>query len=187
MIPWHSIAYDFLDEKWYPDDEVTAGHMIGLHAAPCPVLPCVANICLILFFCYLAIPDTISAVAAPFFGLFVDTMGFRGYIMLLCSLCLALVHAFLGYSDASPVTALVFLGQFLGSAYLSIRSQFVLFCSGIAYAMYAAAVWPSVSFLVPEKRLGMAYGISTCKRSALVFDCFSAALIIVYCDIAQLH
>ena len=45
-----------------------------------------------------------------------------------------------------------------------------VFCcriTGFGYAMYAAAVWPSVAYLVPSQRLGMAYGISTCMRAAL--------------------
>jgi hypothetical protein len=44
VVPWHSIASDLLQDRWYNKDPQRAGVMLG-------------------------IPDTISAVSSPFFGL----------------------------------------------------------------------------------------------------------------------
>lgn len=60
-----------------------------------------------------AIPDTIAAVGAPFFGLLVDKFGYRGYVMLACALTLSAVHFSFAFapSSSSPAPELAFLGR----------------------------------------------------------------------------
>jgi MFS family permease len=72
-----------------------------------------------------SIPFFISAFASPFLGGSVDLVGGRAYICLASACMLAAVHALLGFTDVTP--------------YALMSGQ------GIAYSMFAAALWPSVS------------------------------------------
>jgi hypothetical protein len=51
-----------------------------------------------------------------------------------CSAVLAVVHGSLGALTITPIPALVVLG--------------------FGYALYSSAIWPSVAYVVPAKRLG---------------------------------
>ena len=37
---------------------------------------------------------------------------------------------------------------------------------GVAYSMFAAALWPSIPYVVPEKSVGIAYGVVTAVQNA---------------------
>ena len=89
----------------------------------------------------LSIPYALSACLSPFLGGVIDVAGGRAFVCLASGLMLVLVHALLGYSSVTPYVPLV--GQ------------------GVAYSMFAAALWPSVPYLVPEKSVGIAYGVVT--------------------------
>jgi len=93
-----------------------------------------------------SIPFFISAFASPFLGGSVDFLGGRGIVCLFSALMLVAVHSLLGYSEVSP--------------YLLMTGQ------GLAYSMFAAALWPSVPYLVPEKSVGIAYGVVTAVQNA---------------------
>lgn len=89
----------------------------------------------------LSIPYLLSAILSPFLGGVIDATGGRAFVCLASGLILVLVHALLGYSSVTAYVPLV--GQ------------------GVAYSMFAAALWPSVPYLVPEKSVGIAYGVVT--------------------------
>lgn len=87
----------------------------------------------------MSIPYIISASLSPFLGGFVDRYGLRAVIATLSPMALVIVHAFLGYSDVSPIGPMV--GQ------------------GLAYACFAAVIWPSVALIVESRVVGLAYGV----------------------------
>lgn len=73
------------------------------------------------------------------FGIFVDSYGYRGLILIIAPAILVLVHAMLGYTTLDPIGLMV--GQ------------------GVAYAMYAATFWSSITVLVEPRFTGLAYGV----------------------------
>ncbi|KAI8844171.1 major facilitator superfamily domain-containing protein [Chytridium lagenaria] len=64
IIPFNTIASDFLMSKWYPGDTET------------PV----------------CIPDSMSAILVPICGAFVDRYGHRATLLILCAIVIAAVH-----------------------------------------------------------------------------------------------
>uniref|UniRef100_I2CPB7 Lysosomal dipeptide transporter MFSD1 n=1 Tax=Nannochloropsis gaditana (strain CCMP526) TaxID=1093141 RepID=I2CPB7_NANGC len=107
----------------------------------------------------MSIPYTISAVLSPFLGLAVDRFGRRAVIVTLAPLVLVGVHLSLAYwRSLSPAVPLV--GQ------------------GLAYSAFAAVLWPSVPFTVPEDRVGVAYGLTTAIQNAglALFPLMAAAI-----------
>ena len=72
---------------------------------------------------------------------------------------LAGVHLALGFSRAAPVAPLVF--------------------QGIAYSIYASALWPSMPLVMREDQLGSAYGLITAVQN------LGLARYIIYTSIAD--
>ena len=84
----------------------------------------------------------ISAVASPFLGILVDKTGLNLVWLNLGILLTLGAHAMLA-----------FLGTAMWFPY------FAMVLMGIAYSLLACALWPLVSFIVPEHQLGTAYGM----------------------------
>jgi sugar phosphate permease len=82
-----------------------------------------------------------SMFGMPLFGLLADRMGRRTLLMMVGSLLLVLPFLFLLYTDLPP-------GLSIGTM-------------GIAFAMVPAVLWPAVTYLVPDSRLGSAYALMT--------------------------
>ncbi|KAJ3100355.1 hypothetical protein HDU97_002273 [Phlyctochytrium planicorne] len=85
VVPFNTIASDFLMSKWYPGDTETAGVVMS-------------------------IPDSMSAILVPICGAFVDRYGNRATLLIFCSLVIAGVHLTLGLTYLDPVLPLVCLG-----------------------------------------------------------------------------
>jgi MFS family permease len=79
--------------------------------------------------------------ATPAFGLLVDRTGRRSFYMAVGSLLLMGVFPMLLYADWS---------LWIPTALL-----------GVAYSLVPAVLWPSVPYLVEDRRLGTAYGLMT--------------------------
>jgi hypothetical protein len=94
----------------------------------------------------MSIPYIISACLSPFLGGFVDKFGMRAVIATIAPAMLVIVHAFLGFTSTSPIGPLV--GQ------------------GLAYAGFAAVIWPSVPLIVPQRLVGLAYGVAFSIQNA---------------------
>ncbi|MEI7726198.1 MAG: MFS transporter [Bacteroidota bacterium] len=75
----------------------------------------------------------------PLFGWFVDKKGKTASLMIYGSLMLILVHLMLTFTSLNPYVLMVLMG--------------------IAFSLVPAAMWPAVSRIVPEHRLGTAYGM----------------------------
>jgi len=94
----------------------------------------------------LAIPFFISAFASPFLGGFVDLFGRRATLMYVAAGVVLVVHATFAFTHITPYPEMVVLG--------------------IAYSVYAAAIWPSVPLVVEERSIGTAYGVITAMQNA---------------------
>lgn len=82
-----------------------------------------------------------SMFATPFIGLLIDKIGRRAQIMFIGSIIILPVYLLLAYSSLNlfiPVTMM-----------------------GIAFSLIPAVMWPSVAYIVDEKKLGTAYALMT--------------------------
>jgi MFS family permease len=84
---------------------------------------------------------TMAMVATPLFGLLVDKVGRRALFMALGSLLL------------TPV--------YLVMAYTQVPLQITIVMMGISFSLIPAVLWPSVAYIVEERRLGTAYALMT--------------------------
>ena len=82
----------------------------------------------------MSIPYIISSVISPFLGFGIDLLGGRAFFATLAWLVLIAVHSLLGFTAITPYVPLV--GQ------------------GLAYSVFAAALWPSVPYVVDARYVG---------------------------------
>ncbi len=82
-----------------------------------------------------------AAVCTIFFGAFVDKKGKRATLMLGGAALLVFSHLCFGLTHITPWVLVPLFG--------------------IAFSLVPAAMWPAVALIVPEKRLGTAYGFMT--------------------------
>jgi MFS family permease len=75
----------------------------------------------------------------PLFGRFTDIKGKSASVMVYGSLLLVLVHLILSLTNLTPIIPMIMLG--------------------IAFSLIPAAMWPSVTKIVEQSRIGTAYGL----------------------------
>ncbi len=80
-----------------------------------------------------------TMIFTPILGWFVDRRGKRATLMILGALLLVPCHLILGYTRVPPVIPIFFVG--------------------IALSLVPAALWAAIPMMVPEKRLGTAFGV----------------------------
>jgi MFS family permease len=82
-----------------------------------------------------------SAIGMPLFGLLADKVGRRALMMAAGSLLL--------------------VPPFLLMAYTRLPLELSMVMLGVAFALVPAVLWPAVTYLVPDRRLGSAYALMT--------------------------
>ncbi|MBA4250711.1 MAG: MFS transporter [Chlorobiaceae bacterium] len=82
-----------------------------------------------------------AMIATPLFGLLVDKVGNRALFMMFGSILIMPVFLIFAYSSISLFVPIIMMG--------------------IAFSLIPAVMWPSVAYIVPEKRLGTAYSVMT--------------------------
>jgi len=97
----------------------------------------------------MSIPDIISAVGSPIAGLFIDTHGHRSTLLPLSGILILINYILLAFTSFTPIFAMSFLG--------------------IAYSLFAAALWPCVPSLVGSHQVATAYGIVTVSLNLSLF------------------
>ena len=102
----------------------------------------------------MSIPYLISACASPFLGGIVDKFGHRVVLTSLSALVLTIVHMTFAFGGAGP--HLLFM-------YLPLIGQ------GVAYSVYASALWPSIQMVVQKNEVGTAYGVVTAIQNGGLF------------------
>ncbi|MGA3243642.1 MAG: MFS transporter [Bacteroidota bacterium] len=82
-----------------------------------------------------------AMVATPLFGLLVDRVGKRSLFMMFGSILLTPVYLIMAYTHISLFVPMAMMG--------------------VAFSLIPAIMWPSVSYLVDQSKLGTAYGLMT--------------------------
>lgn len=82
-----------------------------------------------------------AMIATPLFGLLVDKVGRRSLFMAIGSLLLIPVYLILIYTNITPYVPMIMMG--------------------ISFSLIPAVMWPSVAYIVDQKRLGTAYSVMT--------------------------
>jgi len=82
-----------------------------------------------------------AMIATPLFGLLVDKVGKRALFMVFGSFLMMPVFLMMAYQVAPLVVSVAMMG--------------------IAFSLIPAVMWPSVAYIVDEKRLGTAYAVMT--------------------------
>ncbi len=82
-----------------------------------------------------------AMICTPIFGLMVDRIGKRALFMMFGSLLLVPVYLIMAYTRVTLYVPMALMG--------------------IAFSLVPAVMWPSVAYIVDQKKLGTAYGLMT--------------------------
>jgi MFS family permease len=82
-----------------------------------------------------------AMICTPLFGLLVDRVGKRALFMMFGSLLLVPVYLIMAYTHLTLYIPMALMG--------------------IAFSLIPAVMWPSVAYIVEDKKLGTAYGLMT--------------------------
>jgi len=86
-----------------------------------------------------SVPIFFTVLFTPFFGWIADTKGKSASMMVYSSILLILAHLTLTFTQVYPIIPMAMLG--------------------VSFSLIPAAMWPAVSKIIDQKRLGTAYGI----------------------------
>jgi MFS family permease len=95
-----------------------------------------------------------AMIATPLFGLLVDRVGRRSFFMAVGSLILLPLFLVVTYAPPGPDIA-------LGAAQVPLTLLIVMIMLGIAFSLIPAVMWPSVAYIVEQRRLGTGYALMT--------------------------
>jgi MFS family permease len=90
-----------------------------------------------------------SMIGTPLFGLLVDRIGKRALLMMFGSMLLIPVYLMMAYTQVSLYLPMAMMG--------------------VAFSLIPAAMWPSVSYIVEQSKLGTAYGLMTMIQNIGLF------------------
>ncbi|HYX68268.1 MAG TPA: MFS transporter [Terriglobales bacterium] len=102
----------------------------------------------------------------PLFGLFVDKIGKRALLMMLGSVLLIPVYLTMAYAHSARSLTL-YLPAFTGGHITLLPHELPLVLlltmamMGVAFSLIPAVMWPSVAYIVEQRKLGTAYGLMT--------------------------
>ncbi|KAJ3185674.1 hypothetical protein HK101_009808 [Irineochytrium annulatum] len=97
----------------------------------------------------MSVPDWISAAGSPLAGIFMDMHGHRGTMLPISGVLLILTHSISLWTDLSPYWTMTVMG--------------------IAYSLFAAALWPCVPYLVGPHQIATGYGLLTIALNVSLF------------------
>lgn len=100
-----------------------------------------------------------AMVATPLFGLLVDKIGKRSLFMAVGSVMI--LPLFLIVTYVPPGFNVPLWLPFFGSFAIPVTLLIVMSCLGITFSLIPAIMWPSVAYIVEQKRLGSAYSLMT--------------------------
>jgi MFS family permease len=111
----------------------------------------------------------------PFFGWLSDKIGKRSLLMMIGSLLIIPVYLMMAYKFGRP--AILGPGDFLNIniTFLDINAAIPIYIllpmsmMGIAFSLVPAVMWPSVSLIVDNAKLGTAYGLMTMIQNIGLF------------------
>ncbi|MCH8477743.1 MAG: MFS transporter [Wenzhouxiangella sp.] len=100
-----------------------------------------------------------AIILTPLFGLWVDRIGKRSFFMAAGSLVMLPLFLLVTYAPPGPDVPLVI--PLIGSAQVPLTLFVVIFLLGAVFSLIPAVMWPSVAYIVDERRLGSAYAMMT--------------------------
>jgi MFS family permease len=100
-----------------------------------------------------------AMIATPLFGLLVDRVGRRSLFMAVGALIIMPLFLIVTYAPQGTILHLSL--PFFGSFSIPTTLLVVMMLLGIAFSLIPAIVWPSVAYIVEQKRLGSAYSLMT--------------------------
>lgn len=117
-----------------------------------------------------------AMIFTPLFGLLADKIGKRAYLMMIGSLLIIPVYLIMAYKIdlASPLGMIGSIN--LQIDFFDINSSIPIYLiipmaiMGIAFSLVPAVMWPSVAYVVDEKKLGTAYGLMTMIQNIGLFS-----------------
>ena len=136
VLPFNNVASALIIEKFICRGQCCGPHLKQCHRA----VNAEAKASYVM-----GIPFTISAFLTPVIGGIVDFCGGHAMITTLAAVILFCVHLTIRLSSKMPYFPLVF--------------------QGVAYSMYASALWPAIGAAVPLSDNGVAYGFTTAVQN----------------------
>jgi MFS family permease len=117
-----------------------------------------------------------AMIATPLFGLLVDKIGKRSLFMVVGTLILFPLFLIVTYA---PPGDLIYLKiPFIGSGHVPLTLLVVMVFLGISFSMIPAIMWPSVAYIVEQRRLGSGYALMTlCQQLGMAAVPFSIGLL----------
>lgn len=100
-----------------------------------------------------------AIVATPLFGLWVDRVGRRSVFMMIGAL--VMLPLFLAVTYLPPGPAIGIAIPFIGAGEVPLTLLVVMLLLGGVFSLIPAVMWPSVAYLVDQRRLGSAYAMMT--------------------------
>ena len=101
-----------------------------------------------------------AMIFTPLFGLLVDKVAKRSLFMMLGSALLIPVYLMMAYTRM-PQLVLAQFNLDVGFLPSVIPVYLPIVMMGIAFSLIPAVMWPSVAYIVEERKLGTAYGLMT--------------------------
>jgi len=101
-----------------------------------------------------SLPFLISACVSPFLGLAIDRFGKRALMIMMSSLFVVV---------ACALTAILVVQDYGTTLNWSFIAPLVIL--GLAYSVYAGALWSSVPYVVKPNELGTAFGLLTAVQN----------------------
>jgi MFS family permease len=116
-----------------------------------------------------------AMIFTPLFGLLADKIGKRSLLMMFGSLLIIPVYLMMAYKVGRP--DLMNDADFIkiSLSYLEINAMIPIYLiypmamMGIAFSLIPAVMWPSVALIVPNEKLGTAYGLMTMIQNIGLF------------------
>ncbi len=116
-----------------------------------------------------------AMIFTPLFGLLTDKIGKRSLLMMFGSLLIVPVYLIMAYK-VDLATPLGISGSFvLNIDFFDVHSNIPAYLMmpmslmGIAFSLIPAVMWPSVAYIVDQKKLGTAYGLMTMIQNIGLF------------------
>lgn len=99
-----------------------------------------------------------AIIATPLFGLLIDRVGKRAVFMMAGVLVMAPLFLLATYLPPGPVMDLGF-GE--TEILIPLTLILVMLLFGVVFSLIPAAMWPSVAYIVDQRRIGSAYALMT--------------------------
>jgi MFS family permease len=99
-----------------------------------------------------------AIILTPLFGLWVDRVGRRSLFMAVGSVVMLPLFLAVTYLPAGPMVQLV---PFIWGPEVPLTLLLVILALGAVFSLIPAVMWPSVAYIVEERRLGSAYALMT--------------------------